>query len=69
MNNLIVKDSLISVKMRKGMMDIDAKFNDINVLDLTNYPHTLTEKNLSLIRPRKMFGMLNQTSNNTLVHA
>ena len=69
MSNIIVKDSLIKVLMSKGLMDIDAKFNDMNIFDLTNYPQTLTERNLSLIRPQKMFGMLNQTSENTLVHA
>lgn len=37
--------------MKKGYMEVDAKFNDMVVYDLTNYPNTLTERNLALIKP------------------
>jgi hypothetical protein len=44
--------------MRKGHMEVEALFNDIAVYDLTNYPNTISERNLDLIVPRKIFGIL-----------
>jgi|JI91814CRNA_FD_contig_31_1539424_length_892_multi_2_in_0_out_0_1 hypothetical protein len=39
-------------------MNVEANLNDMAVYDLTNYPNTLTERNLELIQPRKIFGIL-----------
>jgi hypothetical protein len=55
---MIIKNSSLKVLMRKGHMEVEALFNDIAVYDLTNYPNTISERNLDLIVPRKIFGIL-----------
>lgn len=69
MNDLIIKNSQVAVKMRKGLMEVDAQLLDLEVFDLTNYPNTLSERNLELIVPRKIFGMAETGSKKTLVGA
>ena len=37
--------------------------------DLTNYPYTLTERDLDKIKPDKFFGKIDQQKDQTLVSA
>ena len=46
--------------MRKGHMNVLTAFKDLVVYDLTNYPYTIIERNIDLIKPKKIFGKLEE---------
>lgn len=52
--DMIVKDSFVGVTLKKGYIEVEAMFKDLDVFDLTNYPYTLTTRDISKIRPNKI---------------
>ena len=49
--DIIMKDSEINVKVYQGGIKMNAKFRNLSVYDLTNYPYTLITQDLSKIKP------------------
>lgn len=56
--DMIVKDSFVSVKLKKGSLQFEAKFKDLDIYDLTNYPYTISRRDISKIQPKKIFTRL-----------
>ena len=52
--DMIVKDSFVGVTLKKGYVQVDAKFKDLDVYDLTNYPNTIATRDIQKIEPKKI---------------
>jgi hypothetical protein len=65
--NVICKDSTAALQMRRGTMDFKAQFFELRATDLTNFPNTLTYRNIDKIRPSKFLGKYNEKLTQPLI--
>lgn len=62
---LMIEGGRVDCLVYQGAVAVDLKFRDLVLLDLTNYPNTLTTTDFDNINPMKLFGRLKAKTENT----